>query len=270
LGILDLFRPPWKQSHWSVRERATKALTDQTLLAEIATTDRDERVRTSAVSNLTDLGLLAKIARSDEHKDVRQAAVKGLTDQTLLAKIAVADRAPEVRACAAAKLADQATLGRVAKMDQDPYVRAAAARKLTDERLLDELATTDKHEVVRQAAGEAREMALGATSPLHKALAEAVVKRTERHIDKAVVLLLCKALQADPKSYVQNICDRAFGGRRVVVARFKVASASQPTVARALELSAPLGMERGEPVKTWEGVGPDGEKVAALFWDAGV
>lgn len=55
-----------KDKDESVREEATKKLTDQALLAKIATQDEDWYVRCTAVSKLTDQALLAKIAKNDK------------------------------------------------------------------------------------------------------------------------------------------------------------------------------------------------------------
>ena len=87
MGFLDLFRPKWKHSEFSVRREAVEKLTDQNLLAEIAKSDKDSVVRIIAVEKLTDQNLLAEIAKNDKDFDVRRGAVEKLTDQNLLAEV---------------------------------------------------------------------------------------------------------------------------------------------------------------------------------------
>jgi hypothetical protein len=67
-------------------------LTDQTLVATIASQDKDAQVRIAAVGKLTDQGTLSTVAVIDKDPDVRVAAVNKLTDQALLERIASADR----------------------------------------------------------------------------------------------------------------------------------------------------------------------------------
>jgi hypothetical protein len=45
MALLDLFRPKWKHSNWEVRCAAVGAISDEHILAEIATTDSHELVR---------------------------------------------------------------------------------------------------------------------------------------------------------------------------------------------------------------------------------
>jgi HEAT repeat protein len=76
-------------------------LKDQTVLAKIATTDKDADVRSIAVAMLSAQTVLAEIATTDKDADVRSIAVGKLTDQTVLAKIAKADKDANVRNAAA-------------------------------------------------------------------------------------------------------------------------------------------------------------------------
>ena len=123
------FRPRWKHGDSSVRRVAVEKLTNQALLAKIATTDSDGLVREVAVGKITDQALLAKIATTDNHAYVGQVAVGKITDQALLAKIATRD-----------------------SDSSDSSVRQAAVENLTDTALLNDLAESASVWEVRRAA----------------------------------------------------------------------------------------------------------------------
>jgi hypothetical protein len=96
----------WGRWHWAAQ--AAGRLTDQTLLAKIATTDPELRIRSRAIMRLT--------------------------DQTLLARIATTDADPMCRRIAAVELTDRALLERIAKDDPDWWVRKAAQDALKGNR----------------------------------------------------------------------------------------------------------------------------------------
>jgi hypothetical protein len=63
---------------WRVRKAAAQRLEDQGLLADLAKTDADWRVRKAAAQRLEDQGLLADLAKTDADWRVRQAAAQRL------------------------------------------------------------------------------------------------------------------------------------------------------------------------------------------------
>ena len=66
------------------RFKSLRKVNDQTVLAMVALEDAEGYIRVHAASRLTDQTLLAKVAtEGDAH--VRVAAIKKLTDQTMLA-----------------------------------------------------------------------------------------------------------------------------------------------------------------------------------------
>jgi hypothetical protein len=113
------------QSEDPLWSRALDRITDQRVLAEIATGPADEVRREQAVAKLTDQVLLAKIALEDRNQNVSEYAIRQLSDQELLAKVALG-----------------ATVN----------IRWAAIRKLTDRKVLAKIATTDTHFYVRKCA----------------------------------------------------------------------------------------------------------------------
>ena len=158
-SVLDLFRPRWRHSDWSVRLAAVERLADQTLLAKIATSDGHERVRQAAVKRLADQAVLAKIAASDEDHNVREVAlrmlidaVERLTDQALLARIATSDGHERVRQAAVERLTDQTLLARIAMSDGDDCIVQAALKRVTGEERLVEIGKSARHETARSSA----------------------------------------------------------------------------------------------------------------------
>ena len=81
--------------------QAVEKLTDETLLAEIATTHHYYNTRRRAIWKLTDQTVLASIAKADNNVLVRLTAVEQLTDQAVLSDIMANDDSEEVRECAA-------------------------------------------------------------------------------------------------------------------------------------------------------------------------
>jgi hypothetical protein len=77
LAEIAIHDPDWRTS-----EEAAKQLTDQSLLAKVATTAGDEVARIVAVYKLEDTTLLAQIAKSDRDAGVRKAAARMLTERS--------------------------------------------------------------------------------------------------------------------------------------------------------------------------------------------
>jgi hypothetical protein len=83
-----------------------------------------------AARRITDQALLASIATSDEYGDVRREATRQLEDQAVLARLAVAAGSPLQQIDAIAKLSDSDLLRRIAATDPDWFVRKAAREAL--------------------------------------------------------------------------------------------------------------------------------------------
>jgi len=141
-------------SNVGVRCAAAEQLTDQAVLAQIAAADSDAGVRRTAVDKLTDQALLTQLAEAHSDTDVRRAAVQKLTDQAVLKQYALADSDAGVRRAAAETLTDQAVLAQVAAADDDADVRRAAVGKLTGHLVLTQIAAADSNAGVRRLAAE--------------------------------------------------------------------------------------------------------------------
>jgi hypothetical protein len=92
---------------WSADDISLNALarlTDQTLLAKVATSAANSGVASAAVSELKDQILLAGIAKTGSSGALRKSAVIKLFDATLLAELATTDKDAEVRRAAQMRL----------------------------------------------------------------------------------------------------------------------------------------------------------------------
>ena len=87
MGILDRFKtqPKWKHADAEVRLAGVHELPEdeQDVLAEVARTDDDARVRKAAVGKLGTVGTLAEILRADADESVRDQAAGVLLDIAL-------------------------------------------------------------------------------------------------------------------------------------------------------------------------------------------
>src|SRR5260370_39622045 len=76
MGFTDLFRPKWKHSDPDVRAEAVRSLGDDqaALLATIAKSDGDARVRRIALKRIVDADVLSELAAHDPAEHLRKAA----------------------------------------------------------------------------------------------------------------------------------------------------------------------------------------------------
>jgi hypothetical protein len=128
MGLLDRIRPQpgWKDADPNLRRAAVRRLADPALLAEIARTDPDTRVRQEAIDSLLGLALHA----ADEPAAL--AAVAGLTDPRHLVAVARAAAAEGASRAALARLPDPRALGSVARHGAHAAVRLEALGRLHD------------------------------------------------------------------------------------------------------------------------------------------
>jgi uncharacterized protein DUF349 len=176
MALLDRFRahPAWQSPDPQVRAAAVRQLgADQAeLLASIARTDEDPRVRRAAVQRLDDPAALAERARGDDDEAVRQeatgrllhmaeaaedvaigeAALAGLADTRHLSTVAREARLASIRAAAVARLDDPRALASVAKGAADPATRQAALDAIHDPAALADVALKSEHKDVAVAA----------------------------------------------------------------------------------------------------------------------
>jgi hypothetical protein len=165
MGILNRFKtqPKWKSADPAVRAAGVQEISEeeQELLASIARTDDDARVRRAAVSKLGTVAVLAEMVRSDADEGVRdeaagvlldialgayeadepasRAAVEALAQlpgasaqKHLLLVAKTAKRESVSRAALAGLQADPKALGSVARRAELPAIRLEALAALDD------------------------------------------------------------------------------------------------------------------------------------------
>ena len=178
MPILDRFRrrPQWEDPDPLVRASAVRQLAaDQAeLIASIARTDEDPRVRRAAVKRLHDAAVLAEVAQTDGDAAVQEAAFEGLRDHVIatqdaaagesalaalsdtrdLVAIAREARLAPLRESALGRLSDPKSLVSVAKSAHEATTRLAALEALADRTLYVEVALKSEHKDVALAALE--------------------------------------------------------------------------------------------------------------------
>jgi hypothetical protein len=165
MGLLDRLKPQprWKHVDPAIRVAGVQELPEeeQDLLASIARTDPDARVRRSAVSKLGNVAVLTDIARQDEDAEVREevsgvlldialgayeadeaaslAAVAGLAvlppadaQKQLVLVAKTARRESVCRSALDALGAEQRALGTTARRAEQATIRLEALARLTD------------------------------------------------------------------------------------------------------------------------------------------
>jgi hypothetical protein len=108
MGLFDLFRPKWKHSDPDTRLEAAREMTDQTLLRQMAATDRDWFVRHRVFDIIRERdpgdSVFAFLAKNSSDEEIRRKAVKKLRDETVLEDVAKNDKYRYVRDAAEHRL----------------------------------------------------------------------------------------------------------------------------------------------------------------------
>ena len=108
MGLFDLFRPKWKHSDPDTRLEAAREMTDQTLLRQMAATDRDWFVRHRVFDIIREQNAgdsaFAFLAKNSTDEEIRRKAVKKLRDETVLEDVAKNDKYRYVRDAAEHRL----------------------------------------------------------------------------------------------------------------------------------------------------------------------
>jgi hypothetical protein len=159
MGLLDRFKPQprWKHADATVRMAGVQEVPEeeQELLAELARTDDDARVRRVAVSKLGNVAVLSEIARSETDAEVRDEAAGVLLDIALGAYEADEEASSAavdgLRALPHGEALKQLVL--VAKSARRESVSRRALEALgTDSRALGTTARRSEHAAIRLAA----------------------------------------------------------------------------------------------------------------------
>ena len=217
MSFLDRLRPQprWRHPDPSVRTAAVNEMTadaeHQPILADLAGSDPDVRVRQAAASRLdsvaelvalatgeTDEGLkreltdrLVAIACAPADTDADAAlALDGLSDQKPLAQIAKSSPHDTVRAAALGRVHDPKVLSSIARAAADPQTALEAANRVADAAELTNIALKTEH---KEAGTSALERAVAAAESdgrgildtvAAKARSKSVVKRARAMIQE--------------------------------------------------------------------------------------
>jgi predicted regulator of amino acid metabolism with ACT domain len=186
-----------RDPEYPIREQAIRLLTNQDVLERIATGSvsglrRSElaaleraALRATAVERLSDQGLLFELATKDREQKVCLAAIRGITDERRLAEIAARRAGAEVAQAVAARLTDQAVLRAFLEKQADAAVRVTAASRISDPGLAMQVATTDPVDAVQRMAvtkivDQALLLKLAQSDAAAAARREAVSRLTDR------------------------------------------------------------------------------------------
>jgi hypothetical protein len=239
MGLLDRLKPQprWKHVDPAIRAAGVQELPDeeQDLLASIARSDPDPRVRRTAVSKLGNVAVLTDIARQDDDADVRDevsgvlldialgayeadeaaslAAVAGLSvlppadaQKQLVLVAKTARREPVCRRALDALGDDQRSLGTTARRAEQAAIRLQALARVTDASEL--VATAVKTEY--------KDVALGALDRLSadEAAVRAVAARARNAAAQRRARAMVRALEDQAAAAARAEAERAAAQER--------------------------------------------------------
>lgn len=258
MGILDRFKtqPKWKHADAEVRLAGVHELPEdeQDVLAEVARTDEDARVRKAAVGKLGTVGTLAEILRADADESVRDQAAGVLLDIALGAF--EADEASSLAAVEAfgglPAASAQKQIVLVAKTAKRESVSQAALNRLADDpKALATVARRSEHAAVRVSAlgrlHDADELAATALKSTFRDVATAAL---EQVTDRAAIRAIATRAANPAAARRARVMLRAFeeqdaaaaAAEAAVVAAAQARRRGQAELVRELErLSAQAG-----------------------------
>lgn len=115
-------------------------------LARMPTATLD--VRLAAVRKITDQAVLAELATTAPVREIRLAAIRGLIDPDALVGLARHAKGATERGAAVERLQDQQALADIARHDSSKWVRLRAANSLTDQQLIAALVSENRKELL--------------------------------------------------------------------------------------------------------------------------
>ena len=188
MSFLDRFKtqPKYRNPDPAIRLAGVAELPDDAehwgVIAELAASDEDVRVRRAALERIGVVGYLARIARTERDESLRRdlaerliaiaiapaesdgdaaAALDGLSDQKQFGTVAKSSPHDTVRTAALGKIHDVKVLASVARHAVDAQIALAAVARVTDQAELVAVAAKTDH---KDAGISALERAAGATA----------------------------------------------------------------------------------------------------------
>jgi hypothetical protein len=144
--IAILSAPP---AHAQAKQTGACEAGDQHACAALArTATAAMEVRLAAVRRLTDQAVLAELATTSPVRNIRLAAIRGLIDQDALTALARHAKGAVERGAAVERVKDQQAVADIARRDLSKWVRLHAASCLTDERQIAALVGENRKELL--------------------------------------------------------------------------------------------------------------------------
>lgn len=152
MAILDRLLPAWRHSDPDVRAAAVRELDAEShdIVATLARTDPEARVRREAVKRLADADVLLEVGANDANEDLRGLALSRAAE--LLVHDAVSDAPVEQCLGALARLGRASQFVAVASRAQHAAVRQAALERITEETAFAEVARRSRDAGIGMAA----------------------------------------------------------------------------------------------------------------------
>ena len=204
MSFLDRFKPQpkYRNPDPAVRLAGVAELPDDAehwgVIAELAASDEDVRVRRAASARIDNAGYLARIARTERDDALKRelgdrlvaiangaadsdadaaTALEGLTDAKQIAAVAKSSPHAAVRSAALAKVQDGKLLGSIARHAEDGAIALAAAARVSDAAELQAVALRTDH---KDAGLSALERAAGSAADAdRRALLEEIAARAK-------------------------------------------------------------------------------------------
>jgi hypothetical protein len=210
MSFLDRFKtqPKWRNPDPAIRLAGLAEVPDDAehwgVIAELAASDEDVRIRRAAIARIGVVGYLARLARTEKDDALRREladrlvsvattpseadgdaalALDGLSDQKHFAAIAKSSPHDTVRTAALSRIHDAKLLASVARNASDPQTALDALARVTDPVELASVALKTDHKDAGIAALE-RAVAAAATDAARRQLLDEVTARAK---SKAVV-----------------------------------------------------------------------------------
>ena len=170
MSFLDRFKsqPKYRNPDPAIRLAGLAELPDDAeswgVIAELAASDEDVRVRRAAVARVGAAGYLARLARTERDEALKRelcerlveiangasdtdaaTALEGLSDPKHFGSVAKASPHESVRTAALGRIQDSKVLGSVARHAEDPKIALAAVTRVSDQGELQSVALRTDH-----------------------------------------------------------------------------------------------------------------------------
>jgi Domain of Unknown Function (DUF349) len=287
MSFLDRFKPQpkYRSPDPAIRLAGVEELPDDAehwgVIAELAASDEDVRVRRAAIGRISVPGYLARLARTERDELLRRelgerlveiatapaatdadasTALEGLNDQKQLGAIAKASPHESVRVAALGRIQDSRVLGSVARNAADPKIALDAAVRVEDQAELVAVASKTDHKDAGIAA-------------LDRAL-EAIVAEPERRelLDGIATRAKNKAVAKRARGLLQEMED-AEAAKKAAHEQWQTRAAL--VVARVEALTASSGLpdaslQLGEIETEWGGIVAGADQEIVDRFNAGI